>query len=267
MKMKRSFFAALLISTLVVTACDLQNTPTKVGSGQLYQSGDGRYDAYFTTVHQEQVAAGNWPDESKAARRPIVTALDLKPGASNGTIASAAREKKGDAAVARAADESIALERERAKKLNAIVPRLEELEKKGEELRKQAVDDRRNMAADKADEAKVAKKEEVKREISAALDAVSNMLTDAKRGAREAEDLAAKLHETFPNGSPRAEATKEEKPEKPEKEEKKEPPKKPAKKPSSGEAKKQPPPKAEPAEPPPKKEPPPPKPSEEVFTP
>jgi hypothetical protein len=178
-------------------ACDLVNKPTKTAHGQLYQSGDSRYDAYFTTVHQEQVASSNWPEESKNARKPIIAALSLKANASNPTIFSATRDKKGDASLAHAVDETVSAERELAKKLSSAAERLDELLKKGEELKKQTVEDRRNMAADKADDKKVAQKDEVKNEMSAAVDAVDSMATDAKKGAKEAEELATKLRGTW----------------------------------------------------------------------
>lgn len=255
--------AALVTAAIAVSACVLTTTPTKVASGQLYQSGDGRYDAYFTTVHQEQVAAGHWSAESTAARKPIITALDLKPGASNMTILSAARDKRGDAAMGHPVDETALAERERAKRLTASASKLEELEKRGEELRRQAAEEKRNLGADKADEAKVAKKDEVKRELSAAVDAVHHMLTDARHGAKEAEELGAKLRSTW--------SGKEDEPKEEPKEEKKKPeppPKKPAKK--SAEPKPKPKEPVDPKESPEPKAPaekPKPKPPEEVFNP
>ena len=107
----KSFVAALLLAfgacmTAPLSGCDFINTPTKMGQGQLYTSGDGRYDPYFDTVHREQVAAANWGEESRAARKPIVTVLNLKPGVSNGSILAATREKKGDPAQAIASYEN-----------------------------------------------------------------------------------------------------------------------------------------------------------------
>ena len=186
---------ALAIPTL--TGCDLFMTPTKVADGKLYQSGDGKYDPYFAAVHQQQVAAANWPEESKSSRKPIVTALDLRPGASNGSILSAAKDKKGDASLGSAVEQTTASERERARRLTAAAAKLEDMQKRGEELKKQAAEDRKNLAADKADEKKVEKKNEVKREMSAAVDAVESMASDARKGAKEAEELASKLRSAW----------------------------------------------------------------------
>jgi hypothetical protein len=190
MKLRDLIVASML--ALAPMACEL-GAPSKVAAGQHYQSGDAKYDPYFDAVHKEQLAASNWADESKAARRPIVTALALPPTASNSTIVSAAKEKKGDGNIGRAIEETSAAESELARKLNAEAARLEEMEKKGEELKKQASEDRRNMGADKADEKKVEKKDEIKREISAAVDVVGDLAESARKGAKQAEELVAKL--------------------------------------------------------------------------
>jgi hypothetical protein len=181
------------VASSALGGCDVLVGSTKTANGQLYQSGDGRYDAYFAAVHQEQVAAASWPDESKAARKPIITALNLRPGASNTLILAAVRDKKGDSSVASAIEQTTSAELERARRLNAAAAKLDDMEKRGEDLKKQAIEDKKNLGVDKADEKKVAKKDEVKREMSAAVDAVDSMGSDARKGAKEAEELAAKL--------------------------------------------------------------------------
>jgi hypothetical protein len=175
-----------------LAGCEMFVGSTKVANGQLYQSGDGRYDAYFSAVHQEQVASANWPDESKAARKPIVTALGLRPGASNSTILAAVRDKKGDASTGSAVEQTTAAETELARRLTAAAAKLDDMLKHGEDLKKQAIEDKKNLGVDKADEKKSAKKDEVKREMSAAVDAVDSMASDARKGAKEAEELASK---------------------------------------------------------------------------
>ncbi|MDF2692163.1 MAG: hypothetical protein K0S65_546 [Labilithrix sp.] len=214
--------AGAFASALV--GCEMFVGSTKVANGQLYQSGDGRYDAYFNAVHQEQVASANWPDESKAARKPIVTALGLRPGASNSTILAALRDKKGDASTGSAVEQTTAAETELARRLTAAAAKLDDMLKRGEDLKKQTVEDKKNLGADKADEKKSAKKDEVKREMSAAVDAVDSMASDARKGAKEAEELASKLKaawtgkEEDEHRSPPADEKKDEK-----KEEKKKP--------------------------------------------
>lgn len=184
---------ALGVACSALVGCDLVLTPTKVANGELYQSGDGRYDAYFAAVHHEQKAAASWPDESKAARKPIVTALDLRPGASNSTILAAARSKQGDASLGAAVEQTTAAELELARRLNAAAAKLDDMLKRGEDLKRQTAEDKKNLGVDKADEKKSAKKDEVKREMSAAVDAVESMARDARKGAKEADELATKL--------------------------------------------------------------------------
>lgn len=176
--------------------CDLVGSPpTKVGKGELYQAGDGRFDPYLQQVHQEQLGHASWADESKQSRRGIITALALKPGASNSIILGAARDAHAAkaSALAPTVEQTIVSERERAKKLAAAENRLVDLGKKGTTLKAQAVEDRENLGADKADEAKVKKRTEVKRELSAAVEAVDDMRNDAEKGSAEADELATKL--------------------------------------------------------------------------
>jgi hypothetical protein len=209
--MRRELLKLFALALLFMTACELL-TPTKVANGQLYTSGDGRYDPYFETVHQEQVAAANWPDESKAARKPIITALGLGSHPSNSTITSALRDKKGDPNVGHAVDETSAAELDLARRLNVAAARLDELQKKGEDLKKQTIEDRKNLGVEKVDEKKVDKKDEVKREMAAAVDAVGSMADDARKGAKEAEELAAKLQAIWSDGKdekPRVDEKKE----------------------------------------------------------
>lgn len=186
--------SSLLIVGAGLPACEgLLGKPTKTAAGQLYESGDAKYDAYFKKVHEEQVAAGNWTDDSKAARKPITTALSLPPTASNSTILSSAKNKKDDSSVHGAAEETAGASFAFAKKQSTNAERLDKLAAEGAELKKQAIEERRNMAADKADPEKVEKKEELKREIAAAVDAAANLRDDAKKGAKEADDLAKAL--------------------------------------------------------------------------
>lgn len=195
MTLRKTLALALALGALgmPLAGCDLVLGPTKTANGELYQSGEGRYDPYFAAVHQEQVAAASWPDEAKAARKPIVTALDLRPGASNSTILAATRGKKGEGSLGSAIEQTTAAELERARRLSAAAAKLDDLQKRGEELKKQAIEDRKNLGADKADDKKREKKDQIKREMSAAVDAVESMASDARKGAKEAEELATKL--------------------------------------------------------------------------
>jgi len=261
-----------LAASAPLTGCSLFLGETKTAQGQLYQSGDTRYDPYFDTVHREQVAATSWPDHAKESRKPIISALNLRPGASNGTILTATREvKTGAAALGVPVEQTTTSEAERARKLSAEVKRLEELKEQGNELKKQAATDKENMGAQKADDKAVAKKDDIKRELGAAIDALAKMISDARHGAKEAEELAMKLKAAW-TGRPEDEQPS---PKKPEPAEEKPAAKKPepvAKKPDASKPK--PASAAKPAAatppadtPPPAKPPPATKPPDEVFNP
>lgn len=253
--MKRILVALVLaLSTATLPACEaIFSKPTKMAAGELYESGDAKYDAYFKKVHDEQVAAGKWADDSKAARKSITTALDLPETASNSTILSAAKKKKDDAAVRSAAGATMAAELSFAKAQERNADRLDQLVVQGAELKKQAVEERRNMAADKADPEKVDKKDEVKRELSAAADVAEDLRDDAKKGAEQANGLAKGLEEALGVSASAPPPKKDEPaPAPPKKDEP--PPKKPA-------AKKPPGPQSDKPKPPPQKQ------SEEIFNP
>lgn len=188
----------LLSLALAVSAtslgCDLILGETKMSKGVLYQSGDQKYDGFFETVHKEQLAAANWPDQAKESRKAIIGALSLKPDANNGTILSTTRDMKtGAAALGPPVEQTTASETERAKHMTAESKRLEDLKEQGIQLKKQASEDRENMGAQKVDEKAVDHKNQIKREVGASIDAVDKMMSDAKRASREAEELATKL--------------------------------------------------------------------------
>jgi hypothetical protein len=173
-------------------ACEVLQ-PTKMGHGQTYESGDGKYDPYFASVHQEQKSAGGWPEEANTSRKSIVSALALKPDASNSRILREVRTKQGDSSLASAIEQTTTSETARARRLQGEAVRLDEVRRKGEDLKRQATAERENLGADKADREKRDKKDEVKREVSAAVDSVKNMAIDARNGARDAAELASKL--------------------------------------------------------------------------
>lgn len=193
MRLRRTLLVLSLCAMAAATSalgCALQ--PTKVGHGQLYHSGDGRYDPYFDTVHREQMEAADWKNDGKTSRQPITGALSLPIDASNYRIFAAARSKR-EAPLGGAIEQTTIGESTRAKRLHAIAARLDELHRRGADLETLADDERKNMGADRADPAKVKKKDEVKREVSAAMDAVDALASDARRGSKEAAELASKL--------------------------------------------------------------------------
>ena len=193
---------------------------SKVAHGQRYQSEDSRFDPYFDGVHQQQVAAASWPDEKKAARRPLVNLLALTPGATDVAIISATRERAkkpgagggkldvatahvtpaggaGDGPLFAAVEESVRLELDRARKLRATSDKLEEMAKHGEELKKTAEHEYENRGAEKADQKKSDKRHEIQRELGGAVGALRDLARDATRSAREAQDFLEDLGEAI----------------------------------------------------------------------
>ena len=78
---KTRFLTPVFLGALAAfaIACDIPNS--KVGQGQLYLSGEARYDAYFKDVHAIQVWAAQWPEDKRQTRKPLITFLDLTPDA------------------------------------------------------------------------------------------------------------------------------------------------------------------------------------------
>jgi len=179
------FVVALLVSPVACVGS------TKTAHGQLYQSGDGRYDAYFHAVHDQQTAANKWEEEKRASRRPIVSALSLAPESSEYTIVSAARAKKDG--LSGPVDETRRNEMERAARLKAMSAHLDELTKQGKTYEEEAKKEYENRGAMKADEKKSEHAREVRRELDAAVDVSSSLSHDAKKYAQQAETFADDL--------------------------------------------------------------------------
>ena len=85
-------------------SCELLMPQTKTDKGQLYASGDPRYDNYFQEVHKLQLNATNWKSEEAAARKPVTTALGFGPDAEDWKIMSGTREHRNDPGVVRGAE-------------------------------------------------------------------------------------------------------------------------------------------------------------------
>lgn len=192
----RLVLAAFLMGA-AVPACEPLSL-SKVAQGQLYQPGDSRFDGFFESVHKEQVDAASWGDDRKAARKPLVSVVAVTPNASDAAMVEAleARTKKGSSdltAVTPAVDETSRAELERAKKLEVAGERLEQLAVQGRELADQQRRDYVNRGADKADEKKSAEMREVKSELYSAVDVISSLASDAKRGARSAKAFVADI--------------------------------------------------------------------------
>jgi hypothetical protein len=290
-KVRGTWFGVAAVVLALGGGCNLSSS--RIEHGQRYQSDDGRYDPYFDSVHQQQVAAAAWPDEKKGARKPLLDTLTLAPSANDDTIVSATRTRakklaggggRLDLATAKvtpvgasdpplfaAVEETVRLELDRARKLRATADKLEEMAKHGEELKKGADKEYENRGAEKADEKKTAKRNEIRRELGGSVSALRSLARDANKEARGAQDFLEDLGDAIEakDAPPRRRGERESKPlppppppkaePKPE-EPKKEEPKKPAK-PKSEEPRRRP--VEKPAEKPAEK----PKPPDEVFNP
>jgi hypothetical protein len=201
---------------VLVAGCALFNPPSKVKSGQLFETGQAPYDDYFTKVHALQLEAANWPDAKKAARRNLIDELKIATDAPEVTIAQAthermvaiahvvgstrldlrdddaklvlASESRGDASVkdfTKALMGTIDAELKRKKEMHDVPPKCDELAKTGRELEPRVKTDFvKNGGTAMAD---------VHDELQASFDVLEQISTTARLGARETEDFVADM--------------------------------------------------------------------------
>jgi hypothetical protein len=210
MRMPSIVFAVVLaLSTLL--ACDMP--AGKVGQGQLYMSGEARYDAFFRDVHAIQVWVAEWPDDRKATRRPLLDTLELTSDAADVTIVQATHERivplkkdggstrlevsvdeahmsatggaKVDETFFHAIEETASSELVRAKKLNSMTPKIDELVNVGRSLEPHVQE-----TFQKQGPGKVA---EVKQELGSAISVLHTTTGKARRSTRECDDFVADL--------------------------------------------------------------------------
>jgi hypothetical protein len=255
---KLALVALLVLGAPSIAGCEGVFGPSKMAHGEVYTSGDSRYDGFFEAVHKEHEAAKSWPDEKTEARKGLVTLTGVREGSGDRTIVNAVRERakgagggarlevvqakvvlasgaKEDAPLFAAIEETAQREIDRARRLAAAAERLETLEKQGKELAKQADEDRKNAGVDKADEKKMEHHRELRRELGGAIDFASDLANDARKGIADGErfldDLDAALqlkeHVARPDGRvfPPPGAVREDKPVPAKPETKPEPPK------------------------------------------
>jgi hypothetical protein len=231
----------LCVVFLAVVACELPSG--RVAQGQLYMSGEQRYDAYFRDVHSIQVWASQWPDDKKQTRKPLLSILDLTPDAADVTIVQATHEKVAyllkdggsakletfvddahvtttgtvhlDPSLVHAIEETANSELQRAKKMNAMLPKMDELSKLGQSLEPHVTETFSKRSPGKATE--------VKGELQASITVLSQTTTKARRTIRECDDFVADLQRAVGAVSEHRER-KEEPPPKPDKPEKPEKP-------------------------------------------
>jgi hypothetical protein len=197
-------------------ACSVLGSPSKVRAGQLYVSGSGRYDTYFGEIHAEQVAAANWPEDRKTARKPLLDVLKLLPDADDGTIEQATKDRltgmlrlevqgtdvhvvetaasrqNNPHEVLAAVELAARSEIERAKKLSELPARVEALAKTGRELESHIAEDFAGAGQ---------KPFEVRDEIRASYDVLVALSQGGAREKKEAEQFVAELGHAVSAGS------------------------------------------------------------------
>jgi hypothetical protein len=284
--------AAAALLTLVLGACSVWGTPSKVRSGQLFSPGHEKYDAYFKEVHVLQLTAAGWDEEKRATRRPLVDALKLDPGVADVSIVQATHERmvsigrevgparietkhKNDIHVAvarehrvdakakelfRGIEATVRAELERAAALRQVPDKIDSLSRTGRELLPLVRDDFAKRGGQLA--------MDVRDELEASLDVLGTLSASSRNAAREAEDFVADLQRAVSaDPSERAEGAEPPNGDKPGKPSGKPAPPKPPPPPKTAEPPKPPPPPKSPPPPAPK---PPPKPkpnADEVFNP
>ena len=198
--MRRVFSAVTLALALAASpACDLFLGNSKIEHGELYQSGDPRYDRFFAEVHDKQVAAESWDDDKKSSRAPLVKALGLTETAGQSRILNVLKTKKDE--VAGPAAQTANAEAARSRKLAKAADALEALSKKGAELKEEAAEDKKNMGAEKADDKKVKERDTVRREVAGATRVCTKLASRARSEAKEADELVEAIKQAVPGVS------------------------------------------------------------------
>lgn len=206
----------LVVFAMGASGCNLLGGPSKVRNGELFETGEVRYDAYFKEVHDLQVSSAGWVDDRKASRRPLVDTLKLTPEAADVSIVQAAHERINGVArdvgptkleivgeeahltavgasrvddptreLFKAIEATARAELLRGKALRTLPPRVDELTKNGRALephvREEFAKHGGRVGTDVQDE------------LAASYEVLGSVSRDSRNGAREAEDFVADL--------------------------------------------------------------------------
>jgi hypothetical protein len=212
-----------LVAALVLgVACELLGAPSRVRDGILYKSGDAKYDAYFSDVHDAQVDAANWDDDKRAGRKPLTTVLKLAADASDSTITEVVREEvdtaadlgasklevNGDdvhlvadhaatvsgstAALVQAIEQAVRAEVAREKKIRAAQPKVETLVDTGRGLAPHILEDFGKDGSPK--------QREVRNELNASIDVLNTIDRQGKRESDNAESFVVEMQKAVTQG-------------------------------------------------------------------
>lgn len=206
----------LVVFAIGTSACNLLGGPSKVRNGELFETGEVRYDAYFKEVHDLQMSSAGWVDDRKASRRPLVDTLKLTPEAADVSIVQAAHERINGVArdvgptkleivgeeahltavgaskvddatreLFKAIEATARAELLRGKALRTLPPKVDELTKNGRALephvREEFAKHGGRVGTDVQDE------------LAASYEVLGSVSRDSRNGAREAEDFVADL--------------------------------------------------------------------------
>ncbi len=217
----------------LLASCTLFGQASRVKQGELVETGDARYDAYFKDVHDMQVTSVGWSDERQAACRPLVDELRLAPDSAGVSIVQETHERvkavahdvgptkldiTGDEAHVTAdnaakVDESTRnlfrliencahTELARSRALKDVPAHVDAVVKNGRELEPHIKDDFAKHGGHVA--------EDVQSEMTASYEALSDISKNARSGAREAEDFVADLQRAVGSSLPADLAAKDE---------------------------------------------------------
>lgn len=208
----------VFLGIVALGGCEVLGSPSRVKAGQLYVSGQARYDTYFAAVHLEQVGAAKWAEERKAARRPLVEQLKLPPEASDEVIAQATRDHLSSGTLRldvsgaeahvvpadqtkqasprdllAAIEQTARTEADRSQKLRDLPAKLDQLAKQGHDLEGHIGEDFGKQAGQKPFE--------VKEEIDASFTVLRDLARASQRESKSAGDFLTQLQRAVATGS------------------------------------------------------------------
>jgi len=197
-------FGAVGITVVAAAAgcVEASTAGSHVKAGDLYAPGQERYDDYFAAVHSQQASAAQWAADRKAAHQTIVSALKLDGDATDAAIGKAAHAKPTQSkTVALAVEQTVHADTERAKGLEAMASKIDELVKTGHLLEEHVSEDFGKPGSGQSAPAP----SDVKMELHASFEVLDGLRERAKTEAKAAQDFLALLQQ---HGSAGAGASK-----------------------------------------------------------
>jgi hypothetical protein len=183
-------FAAIQGATGTTGCAETSSASSHVRAGDLYAPGQDRYDDYFAAVHSQQATAAQWAADRKSAHQALVTALKLDGDAADSAIAQAAHAKATPPrAVTTAIEQAVRADTDRAKGLDAVASKIDELVKTGHELEGHVSEDFGKPGSGQSGPSPA----DVKMELRVSYEVLSGIRERAKHEAKAAEGFIAAL--------------------------------------------------------------------------